>query len=422
MATNSRMRSACDACHKMKVRCSGEVPCETCLNSGNLCLYSYTGRLGRPKGTRNQKGRANTERAVLQSPTESGKDIARAERSSPPRSARPANSRPQSAQVQQTPRSQEFAMMEDVATSAPPVGTSEYGDMFEIDPFASNFGDASRSQEHAGQNVDFSSLFFSNGQDQAFLNQSTQDQMGGIEQHQSPMMRTPASISLPTPPDARNQNSNALECTCLQQNTELLCSFKLAEAMKNQDPYRIDAVLRATQEAWKPWQNLINCRTCAFNEEQEVIQIAFMTIRIILLRFQNLVPLCDPSTPSTEGSTESETQQPWQRYGVRLTLGAYEVTRGESSTVTRVLLLGAIRRIKSLFVPFKDILDRKRPKLDGSSGIRSHRQTKNGMIGHGHPASNLDHTKHLLQGLGNFVQTLERSLDRDYSDRTLPMT
>ena len=242
-------------------------------------------------------------------------------------------------------------------------------------------------------------------------------------------MRTPVSASPPTPPDGRTRDRQASGCTCLQQNTELLCSFKLAEATNNQNPFRIDAVLQAAQEASKPWQNLVDCRNCAFNQDQEVIQIAFMTIRILLLRCQNLVPLCNPYASSRVGPSDGpqcrqeEAQRPWQKYGARLTLGAYEVSESESNMVTRVLLLGAIRNIKSMFLPFKEMLDRKqmmlRPKLDGSGGGRGQRQTKNALMGQGHPASNLDHIKHILQGLGSFLQTLERSIDRDQSDRNV---
>jgi hypothetical protein len=54
-ATSGKLRSACDSCHRTKVRCSGGVPCETCTIYGNTCFYSYSGRLGRPRGTKNKR-------------------------------------------------------------------------------------------------------------------------------------------------------------------------------------------------------------------------------------------------------------------------------------------------------------------------------------------------------------------------------
>ena len=254
-----------------------------------------------------------------------------------------------------------------------------------------------------------------------------QDQTGFVEHQQDPVLRTPISASPPTSINGETGDDQASDCTCLQQNTELLCSFKLAEAMNNQNSHRIDTILQAAQEATKPWQNLLDCRNCGFNQDQEVIQIAFMTIRILLLRFQDLVPLCDSYASSREGHSDRPqcrqevAQRAWQKYGVRLTLGAYEVSESESSMMVQVLLLGAIRNIKSMLLPFKEMLDRKqrmhRPKLDGPGGSRGQRQAKNAFMGQGHPASNIDHIKHMLQGLGSFLQTLERTIDRDHLDR-----
>ena len=64
-------------------------------------------------------------------------------------------------------------MPEDVATGVPAIDSSEYGEMFEIDTFPANYEESQRQQGQAGQNLDFSHLFFSDGRDQAFLDQST---------------------------------------------------------------------------------------------------------------------------------------------------------------------------------------------------------------------------------------------------------
>ena len=50
-----RIRSACDTCHRLKIKCSGHVPCGGCLNSGSSCFYGYSGRLGRQRGTKNRR-------------------------------------------------------------------------------------------------------------------------------------------------------------------------------------------------------------------------------------------------------------------------------------------------------------------------------------------------------------------------------
>ena len=53
--TTARLRSACDSCHKSKIRCSGGNPCVTCQLSNNRCTYSPLNRLGRPKGSKNRR-------------------------------------------------------------------------------------------------------------------------------------------------------------------------------------------------------------------------------------------------------------------------------------------------------------------------------------------------------------------------------
>lgn len=54
---STRFRSACDRCHDAKVRCSGDMPCHGCIASKNLCFYSVSNVLGRPRGTKNKTSR-----------------------------------------------------------------------------------------------------------------------------------------------------------------------------------------------------------------------------------------------------------------------------------------------------------------------------------------------------------------------------
>ena len=52
---SGRLRSACDACHQSKTKCSGGVTCVTCAMSNGQCTYSMGNRLGRPKGSKNKR-------------------------------------------------------------------------------------------------------------------------------------------------------------------------------------------------------------------------------------------------------------------------------------------------------------------------------------------------------------------------------
>lgn len=96
---SGKLRSACDSCHQMKIRCSGNVPCEGCLTSGRSCFYSYSGRLGRPRGTKNKRTThlegSNPPRRVRTAPeTEKGGSGQSSRQQSPSQSAEPLTSQP----------------------------------------------------------------------------------------------------------------------------------------------------------------------------------------------------------------------------------------------------------------------------------------------------------------------------------------
>ena len=277
------------------------------------------------------------------------------------------------------------------------------------------------------------------------------------DERPNPLLPTPTTTSPPTPPYRELKNGHVLPapsscpdprrleevspglanlpskgCTCFQQNVKLLCSLKVADTAGDETAYRIDSVLQSAQEALQPWQSLVDCHDCAHNRDQEVLQVALMSIRMVLLRFQNLVPSSETQTTarkgsaSAKGSPQQQQQQQqqqqdilgsWQSYGARMTLGSFEVSDSDNRAMVQVLLLGTLRKIKPILVRFKEMLDRKqamlRPKADAAGGGRGQKSVK--AISPSHPASNLDHIQHMLQGLGSFLQTLERSLEREQS-------
>lgn len=88
--TCTRLRNACDACHRLGRRCRGGMPCENCVSIGYSCLYSVVGRLGRPRGSRS---RCNVRQGISSSPSSSHSKP----RSRPPLEHRPSCSSPSTA-------------------------------------------------------------------------------------------------------------------------------------------------------------------------------------------------------------------------------------------------------------------------------------------------------------------------------------
>ena len=68
-----KLRTACDFCHRAKMKCSGGHPCDGCKDSGFGCSYSVSNRIGRPKGTKNKR---TLERLSRETAENQGKSIA----------------------------------------------------------------------------------------------------------------------------------------------------------------------------------------------------------------------------------------------------------------------------------------------------------------------------------------------------------
>lgn len=55
LAFPKKLRSACNACNEVKLRCTGTQPCSRCKSRNMECVYSYAARTGKPKGSKNKK-------------------------------------------------------------------------------------------------------------------------------------------------------------------------------------------------------------------------------------------------------------------------------------------------------------------------------------------------------------------------------
>ena len=217
-------------------------------------------------------------------------------------------------------------------------------------------------------------------------------------------------------------------CTCLQQNAELLCSFKNVNSEEGKSAQSLDTVLLNTQEALKLWQVLIQCRRCADDNDQEVLLLALMTTRIVVLRLYQLLPswslqasgrngCSDDRQLSQQQQRQEETENWCPNCSTRVTVGSFEIMGNERMLVFQVVLLTTVRKIKSVMTRFKEILDRKKKTLELVSDCLP-RSTKQGDIKLSHATSNLWHVQQMLQSLGSLLQTIERALERDQFNRT----
>lgn len=145
-----------------------------------------------------------------------------------------------------------------------------------------------------------------------------------------------------------------------------------------------------------------------------------MTIRIVLLRLQQLLPpwsfqASDTNSVQADKQQQQEAETKWPNYNAHVTVGAFNVTGKDRILMLQMLLLTTVRKIKAVMVRFKEMLDRKKKVLESTS-TRNTKQWKNISAEHGHATSNLMHVQQMLQSLMSFVQTLERALEREQLD------
>ncbi|KAL8677476.1 MAG: hypothetical protein Q9186_006092 [Xanthomendoza sp. 1 TL-2023] len=402
------------------------------------------------KGTKNRKRKANDDSASLGDATDTEKEtgVESPQKAPPPRRSIDKHP-PRPSQASGVPPA--FAAAENLATGMPPSDPSDHDPTTYTSTLSLTNAKPSHHQILDDGHSGFPAFFGADGEISSLLDPSLQDFMH-ISQDFSNEILPASSVPSPwTPSSLETSNhqgaalnraktkegakkagdgslnfldSSAVGCSCFQQNAELLFSFKLAETVDNQQRSEIDTFLQNVHEALKPWQNLVECRNCANNIDQEILQIAFMTTRIALLRLQRLVPSCRFQTScSKKGAVDGrpspveEGDPPWPSYNARVTLGTYELSEADNVMVIQVVLLSVIRKIKSIMIKFKEMLERKKKMLQPKSDNgRTQKQWRSMLVDQGHPASNLDHLQHMLQGLASFLQTLEKALEKDQPD------
>lgn len=213
-----------------------------------------------------------------------------------------------------------------------------------------------------------------------------------------------------------SSQSSPGSCSCFQQNIDVLYSLKASEISGNTSIHETDTVLASIGEAMKPWQSLFECGNCAYNNDQEILLLVFMSLRIVLLRLRKLLPPWSSpgSGKSSQGAGLSQPQQQhaatekhWPSRTTRVLVGSLELSGNDRIVVLHVLLSNTVSKIKSAMIRFREMLDRKMRSL----GPRNPMQARGTMAEHAHHASNLDHAQQMLHTLGTLLQSLETSLD-----------
>lgn len=387
-----KLRTACDSCHQNKTKCSGENPCAACVQSEIHCSYSVSNKIGRPKGARNKK---TLERASRR-----------------PNSIGVGNSPEGSNDASQNNKpAVALQWLDDITDNSIPIQADTDCDIFEdiasIEAFqgsnpdnllfqpsdgdwwscieslgssnestlssskssktsiAPNYGytesalisPATSQREESGAGNDFG-IAVTASRDVGTASACGFQDLITISDIYTPITpleypsATAAENSLSTPISL----SDTLPCSCLQQNADVLCRLKSVKT-QHASP-SIDVLLVGADQALAEWKNLLECRNCQQNEDQEVLLLSAMSMRVILRSLQNLYLGVDEGNdhggevtlPSNHdaGVRKSlrRTNSIDNRDSVRSTIGVYEVTGVERMLVTDLLLSRTLGKIK----------------------------------------------------------------------------
>ncbi|MCJ1479651.1 hypothetical protein MMC13_008337 [Lambiella insularis] len=198
-------------------------------------------------------------------------------------------------------------------------------------------------------------------------------------------------------------------CNCLQQHAELLCLLKSLE--QGQNAPSADAVLLGVQHSLVPWQNLIHCPICQYDDDQSVLHLSVISIRTVLHRLQRLCT--DNADKAIDWGSSAPVQQ--TATSAKVTIGSFEVGANERKFVTDVLILQALSRVRVALLALKDKFAQPRDK-----SIRSHpsRVLSMGMqhVEVDHQPSSVESAAHigrvqqLLQSLGGTMQMVQSAI------------
>lgn len=148
-------------------------------------------------------------------------------------------------------------------------------------------------------------------------------------------------------------------CSCLEQHAQLLCNLK--KLAHGQSALCIDAGLIGVQQALTPWQNLIDCRICPHEEDNSILLLSLMSVRTVLRYLQQI---CFKSPSSWIGSPTEE-QFP-QEFSI-ITSGNYQPTQSEQKHITDLLIVHALRKVKTAMQSLKAKFARSTDQRSGGS-------------------------------------------------------
>ncbi|KAJ5555716.1 hypothetical protein N7461_004186 [Penicillium sp. DV-2018c] len=381
--TQRKVRSACDACHGLKMKCSGGDPCTGCARSKQTCLYSESNRLGRPKGSKN-KQRQQWGR----------------QRGGPGRPISADNDRTDSFNSEsvpsECPTTQSMPM--DIEASLPSTGDT-------LDIFMNKnhladardgafFSTAAMSDESWEEPSNlFEGLDMEGGlrQDETSFSvmslgyeEEFRRAMQGVDLSflgmgpcisQEPDLALPESARASKPVEQRRERPWD-SCSCLDRQTRFLSDLKKIVGKYPLTPVPI--ILQATHDSKTLWEQIAHCGACRHDQDSVAVLILAMGLRNILqglqcliLKQQSSFQLGSSDWIGSSSTASSSTTSLFDKMSVEgadrrshemttntIRVGSFEIPKDEQAFLTDVLIARTLSKIKGTHGSMVDYIRR----------------------------------------------------------------
>ncbi|KAI0124774.1 hypothetical protein BJ170DRAFT_635034 [Xylariales sp. AK1849] len=307
-----KIRTACNVCHKAKMRCSGGNPCASCERAGCQCRYSISNRLGRPpKSSANVKVVSGINDATI-------------------------------------PLASAAGSLEDMLT---------LDDMFIP---------TSRSSEQSLRHTESTSTGSTHENATSERVHLPSQSSMTMDMYNTPPQSTPSSVcSNAISPCDTQKRDDAPRCHCLQQQNQFM--WDLEKLDRTYDSSVIAITLDAARHGLELWQELLRCQSCRFDEENGAILLSIMSTGTVVKRLWHILvneeqqSACPDGLPQGGvplGLNTRATQQ-----GARPNIDEVQIPEDERMYVIGMLVLRTLRRINDGSENL-----RRRIELGGQSG------------------------------------------------------
>ena len=338
----TRLRNACDTCHKLKRRCTGTMPCENCASLGSSCFYSVAGRLGRPRGS---KSRRNTE-SMKSSSSQPQKSVPVAIQNNDSVSTAFSDMLDLDFDGFDHSSSYKLSMNPNQVSDAAMnlFSTSETDALQNLEHFSS-LDSSSMSRPTTGNNntpsISPVQLDFDQQQRQ---HQSQREPLRSLLHQQQQNMQWHPQQSSP------NRN-NPPSCQCIPGLSALLHALKRAGEDKIPPP-GLDDVLFSVSDALAQWSAFAACPRCQDHNREdddgETLLLATLSIRRLVAQL-NTIP-CGP----------------------QLRVGAFQVTGSDRAILLGVLRTITARKLNAAITTMQSMLRTKRARRAESDAAMLH--------------------------------------------------